>query len=102
MTNPFNVHVIQVGDVVWGLHGGGADARSGRGVCWLPATVTKINVGASVEDVTYDLQYFMTQRDLQHARALQASKELMELPSERVPGPTISSSYLLQVKDTYT
>lgn len=83
---------VQVGDCVWALHG--------RGVLWLPAQVERVvsldggraGVGArgdsgvfcidAFDEVAYDLKYFLTQSALQHARAVAATKPLLELPSQ--------------------
>jgi len=66
--------MINVGDCVWGLHGGG--------VVWLPAIVTAINEHDANAGVSYDLSYFMTHQELQHSRVLASTRQLVVLPSE--------------------
>lgn len=55
---------VSVGDVAWGLHGGG--------VVWLPAVVERINA-----DGTFALSYPLSQRSLQRLKEVYRARKLL-------------------------
>ena len=69
---------LSPGECVWGLCGGG--------ITWLPAVVEAACYAAAEPGgqptVSYDLQYFMTSRDLRKGRTDASSRPFLTLPSE--------------------
>ena len=77
----YKARILNIGDIVWGLHG--------RSVVWFPAVIEKIN---TEDDVTYDLRYLLSTKELRDKRNDAVNRQYMSLPSEH--GSVVTSLLL--------